>query len=192
MKIIDITQELFSSHVYPGDKPPTYEKVKSIEHDKYNLTNISMCVHNGTHIDAPKHFIANGKAINELDLSIFYGECTVVELHGIIGKNEITDVLSVCHERLLIKGNCELYDSGAVAIANSHVRLIGVESQSVGNMENPAGVHVILLEKGIIPLEGLDLSAVDPGVYILSAFPLNLQDSDGSPVRAVLIDDGKK
>ena len=189
MKIIDITQELFSCNVYPGDTPPAFERIKTIEHDKYNLTNISMCVHNGTHIDAPNHFIENGKAIHDLDLSVFYGACTVAEFSGIIGKNETAAVLEKCKERLLIKGQCELSDSAAALIANSHIRLVGVESQSIGSAEYPLRIHVVLLEKEIIPLEGLDLSDVSPGEYILSAFPLCLHGSDGSPVRAVLIDE---
>ncbi|MCL2409124.1 MAG: cyclase family protein [Oscillospiraceae bacterium] len=191
IKIIDITQELFSCRVYPGDKPPTYERVKTVARDKYNLTNISMSVHNGTHIDAPKHFIAGGNAVHELDLSVFYGKCTVVEFEGIIGDNEIAGILKNCRKRLLFKGRNELTENAAALIANSQVKLIGVESQSVGNIDHPLPVHVILLKKGIIPLEGLNLSNVDPGEYILSAFPLNMQDSDGSPVRAVLIDENK-
>jgi len=190
MKVIDITQELFSCNVYPGDISPTFERVKTIERDKYNLTNIMFCVHNGTHIDAPKHFIADGKAIHELDLSVFYGKCTVVECAGVVGESEIAVALKNSHERLLLKGDCELSDSGAHALAKSHVRLIGVESQSVGNSDNPISVHVILLEKDIIPLEGLRLSDVDAGEYLLSAFPINLEGSDGSPVRAVLLDAG--
>ena len=189
MRIIDITQELFSSRVYPGDMPPTYEQVKTVERDKCSLTNISMCVHNGTHIDAHKHFITDGTAVHELDISTFYGKCTVAEFDGIIEKNEITDVLKNCHKRLLFKGKCELSDGGATAVANSHIKLIGVEGQSIGNVEHPLSVHMILLKKGIIPLEGLDLSNVEPGEYVLSAFPLNLQGSDGAPVRAVLIDE---
>ncbi|MCL2592818.1 MAG: cyclase family protein [Defluviitaleaceae bacterium] len=188
VKIIDITQELFSCRVYPGDMSPRYEQAKTIQHDNYNLTNISMSVHSGTHIDAPNHFIANGKAVHELDLSVFYGVCTVVELYGIIGDNEIMEILANCHERLLFKGQNELSDNAATLIAKSHVKLIGVESQSVGNMSHPLNVHVALLEKGIIPLEGLILSNVNPGEYILSAFPLHMRGSDGSPVRAVLID----
>ena len=190
MKIIDITQKLFTCRVWPGDTPPTYKRVKSIEHDKCNVTDINLCVHNGTHVDAPNHFIENGKALHELDLSIFYGECTVVEFKGIIGENEIAEVLAQCKERLLLKGKCELSDNAAVLIADSHIRLIGVENQSVGNADDPLKIHAVLLEKGIIPLEGLVLSDVTPGDYVLSALPLNLEGSDGSPVRAVLIDYG--
>ena len=189
MKVIDISCILNSeTPIYPRDIPPNFERINTIENDNFNRTFMSMSVHCGTHIDAPNHFISDGKAIHELDLSVFYGECTVVAFEGIIGNSEMTDILKGCQERLLLKGQNELSESAASLIANSHVKLIGVESQSVGNINHPLCVHVILLEKGIIPLEGLDLSTVNPGNYTLSAFPLNLWGSDGSPVRAVLID----
>ena len=187
IKIIDITQELFSCRVYPGDKQPVYEQVKTIDRDKYNLTNISLSVHSGTHVDAPNHFIENGEALNELDLSVFYRKCTVVSFEGIIREDNIADILKTCKKRLLFKGKNELSRSAAELIANSHVKLVGVESQSVGNPEHPLLVHMILLKRAVIPLEGLDLSSVEPGEYVLSAFPLNMQGVEGSPVRAVLI-----
>ena len=186
MKIIDITQELFSCRVFPGDIPPSFERVRTVENDGCNLTNIQMCVHNGTHIDAPRHFIADGKMVDELDLSAFYGECTVKNLSGVISKNDIAPVLEKCRERLLLKGNCELSDDAAQAVADSHIKLIGVESQTIGNADNPAAIHLIILGADKIALEGLNLSDVSPGEYILSAFPLNMSGSDGSPVRAVL------
>ena len=188
MKMIDITQELFSCNVYPGDRSPIFERVKTIANDKYNLTNFSMSVHNGTHMDAPMHFVAGGKAVHELDLSIFYGKCTVVAFDGTINAPDMAKILENCHERLLFKGQNQLSIEAAELLANSHVRLVGVESQSVGNADNMLQVHVTLLEKEVIPVEGLVLSDVPPGEYILSAFPLRMQDADGSPVRAVLID----
>ena len=187
LMIIDITQELFSSRLYPGDKQAVFERVKTIGDDEYNLTNISMSVHNGTHVDAPSHFVENGKAIHELDLSVFYGKCTIVSLDGIIEEADITNILETCQKRLLFKGKNELSESAAELIARSSVELVGVESQSVGNEDHPLPVHMILLKKGVIPLEGLDLSCVMPGEYVLSAFPLNMQGVEGSPVRAVLI-----
>ena len=187
MKIIDITQELFSCNVYPGDKQPTYERVCNIEQNGCNLTTFSMGAHNGTHMDAPIHFVADGKAVDELDLSIFYGPCTVVEVKGLVSGEEMADILVNCQERLLLKGDCAFSEAAAIALASSHVRLIGVEGQSIGSMENPAHIHVIVLEKEIIPLEGLALSDVAPGEYTLAAFPLCMEGSDGSPVRAVLI-----
>lgn len=188
MKVIDITQELFSCNVYPGDNPPSFKRVKNLDSDGYNLTNISLSVHNGTHMDAPGHFVKGGKSVDELDLSIFYGDCTVAELSGVTGKAEMSAILKTCKERLIIKGEFKITKEAAEAVANSHIRLIGIESQSVGTLDDPVTVHMILLQKGIIPLEGLVLSNVKCGEYILSALPLNLNGSDGSPVRAVLIE----
>ena len=188
MKITDITQELFSCRVFPGDIAPSFERVRTIENDKHNLTNISMSVHNGTHIDAPCHFIAGGKSVDELDLSAFYGKCTVAEFDGIIGEGEIAPILEKCRERLLLKGDCELSEEAARAVADSRVKLIGVESQTVGNAKAPMAIHLIILGADKIALEGLNLSGVSPGEYTLSAFPLNMAGSDGSPVRAALIE----
>ncbi|MDR0859243.1 MAG: cyclase family protein [Oscillospiraceae bacterium] len=179
MNIIDITQPLFSCEVFPGDPAPSFERVKTISGDNlYNLTNISLCVHNGTHIDAPRHFLAEGAGAGDLPLSIFHGGCCVKEWDGEIPAN--------C-ERLLLKGSYELSAEDAKLLVRSGVKLIGVEAQSVGPAGAPLEVHLILLKAGVIPLEGIVLSNVEPGEYTLSAFPLNLGSGcDGSPVRAVL------
>jgi formiminotetrahydrofolate cyclodeaminase/kynurenine formamidase len=188
MKLYDISQELFSSTVFPGDTPPTFSRVMTIPKDVCNLTTLSMCVHNGTHMDSPRHFIPEGKTVEKLPLSIFYGECLVAAFQGLISKEAIQPILASGCERLLLKGACEISEEAAVAITESKVRLIGVESQSVGNSKTPAPVHVILLGHEVTPLEGLRLSAVPEGKYWLSAFPVNLAGSDGAPVRAVLAD----
>jgi formiminotetrahydrofolate cyclodeaminase/kynurenine formamidase len=188
MKLYDISQELFSSTVFPGDVPPTFSRVMTIPKDVCNLTTLSMCVHNGTHMDSPRHFVQDGKTVEELPLSIFYGECRVVAFQGLISKKAILPVLATGCERLLLKGACEISEEAAVAITESKVRLIGVESQSVGNSNSPAPVHLILLGHEVTPLEGLRLGEVPEGKYWLSAFPVNLAGSDGAPVRAVLAD----
>ena len=78
MKIIDISQEVFSCKVFPGDPPPTQAHPLSIDRgDVCNLTEFSMCAHNGTHVDAPYHFINDGKRIDEVGLEAFVGECFV-------------------------------------------------------------------------------------------------------------------
>ncbi|MDR0958564.1 MAG: cyclase family protein [Clostridiales bacterium] len=179
MKIIDISQPLFGSKVYPGDTAPSFKRVKNVATDKYNLTDISLCVHNGTHIDAPLHFIENGNGVGEISLDVFYGKCVVKKWDG--------EIPTDC-ERLLIKGDYVVTESDAELIAKSSVRLVGVESQSIGNPEKPMPVHLILLNAGIILLEGLVLDRVECGKYTLSAFPLNLGNCDGSPVRAVLVE----
>lgn len=192
MKLFDISQELFSSKVFPGDVPPSFQRVLSLPKDNCNLTTLAMCVHNGTHMDSPRHFIEDGKTVEELPLSLFYGECLVAEFQGLIRKEDIMPVLAVGVTRLLLKGECEISEEAAIAITESQVRLIGVESQSVGNAQAPRAVHMILLGKEVIPLEGLRLGQVPVGKYQLSAFPINLAGSDGSPVRAVLLAEEQK
>jgi arylformamidase len=183
-KLIDITQPLFECKVFPGDPAPRYTRVLQIPQDVCNLTEMALCVHNGTHIDAPRHFIPDGAGVGSLPLDPFYGACTVADLSG-----GIVPILERCAERLLFRGDTEITAEIAAAIAGAHIKLIGVESQSVGPVGAPMEVHKILLGAGVILLEGLVLSHVKPGEYILSALPLNLgADCDGSPVRAVLIE----
>jgi len=166
-------------------------RVKDIEHDGYNLTNIYICVHNGTHIDAPCHFVENGKSVAELPLDAFFGDCTVVSADGVVDAEQmekfVSDVPPIATKRILIKGKCLLSDEALAVVARSHVRLIGVESQTIANPDSPKNGHLLLLSNGIIPLEGLDLSEVPDGVYTLAAYPLKMWGSDGSPVRAVLM-----
>ena len=79
MKIYDISQEVFGCQVYPSDPKPEKKELKSIEKGEvYNLTAFSMCAHNGTHIDAPRHFIKDGKTVDEMSLEAFIGMAYVV------------------------------------------------------------------------------------------------------------------
>lgn len=181
MKLYDITQELFSCQAYPGDTPPTYKQVQSLADDKAcNLTDISMCTHNGTHIDAPAHYLEDGKNIDQLPLDIFIGTATVTE--GVPTKEKWAALSQPT--RLLIKGNQELTETEATLLSNSNLQLIGVEPQSVGSPE----VHRILLKAGIVLLEGLVLSHVPEGQYTLIAPPLKLGGLEGAPCRAVLVE----
>ena len=183
MRIIDITQELFSCRVYPGDLAPSFERVREMPRDVCQVTNLSLCAHNGTHMDAPLHFIENGQAVDETPLDVFYGPCRVLV--------DFDEALAACksEERLLLKGPAEITEERAKQIADTGLRLLGVESQSVAPPGETARVHQILLGAGMILLEGLVLSDVLPGSYTLAAFPLKLAGCEGSPVRAVLIDE---
>lgn len=82
--LIDITQELFSCTVYPGDDKPEKIIYTSMEdRELYNLTGFSMCSHNGTHVDAPSHFIKGGKTIDQMGLEPFVGYCYVARYDGV-------------------------------------------------------------------------------------------------------------
>ena len=195
MKIYDISQEVFGCQVYPGD--PTLKKrvISSMEKgDLYNLTAFSMCAHNGTHIDAPFHFIKDGKTVDSVSLNTFIGMAYVEEYNGIVSADDATEILekakkqnSEAAKRILIKGDAEVSAEAAKVFAESNILLLGNESQTVGPENAPMEVHLILLGAGTVLLEGIRLAEVSEGVYFLNAAPLNLSGADGSPCRAILI-----
>ena len=187
MKIYDITQELFSSVVFPGDESPAFSKVSEISKGaSYNLSTMSLCVHNGTHMDAPSHFIGNGKTIDELDLSKCIGRASVVEASGDITAELIERIAPHSEKRLLFKGDCIITLEAAKALNKCGIELVGVESQSVGDAKAPLAVHVELLSREVVLLEGIRLSDVPVGDYMLFCAPLKLGGLDGAPCRAVL------
>ncbi|MBQ5968177.1 MAG: cyclase family protein [Clostridiales bacterium] len=191
--IYDITQELFSCRVYPGDPQPVCERVmKTANGDICNLTKFSMCAHNGTHVDAPFHFIGDGKTIDQVDLSSFVGDCYVGTENGDVSADDAKALLAAAKEagaaeRILIKGEAVVTKEAADVFSEAGILLLGNESQTVGPLEAPMEVHLILLGKGIVLLEGIELSKVPEGRYFLSAAPLNLGGADGAPCRAYLI-----
>ena len=194
--IYDISQEVFSCQVYPGDPSPEKKTLSSIEKgDLYNLTAFSMCAHNGTHIDAPFHFLKDGKTVDAVSLDAFVGMAYVAEHNGIVSGDDAAEILEKAKEqdpeaakRILIKGEAEVSSEAAKAFASAGILLLGNESQTVGPEDAPMEVHLILLGAGVILLEGIRLAKVPEGVYFLSAAPLDLSGADGSPCRAVLID----
>ena len=193
MKIYDISQEVFSSQVFPGDPIPSKKMLSSIEKGGlYNLTEFSMCAHNGTHIDAPAHFLRHGKTVEQLSIETFVGNCFVVYHQGNMTGEDAQIALQKAKaagvtERILIAGDATVTADAAKGFAASGVRLIGNESQTVGSKEAPMEVHLILLNAGIVLLEGIVLKNVAEGTYFLSAAPLNFAGFEGAPCRAYLI-----
>ena len=191
MKIYDISQEVFSCAVYPGDPEPKKHTLSATEDgDLYNLTAFYMCAHNGTHIDAPFHFLPKGKTVEQMDLSVFLGDCFVARHRGDVTAG---DAISILHKaagarRILIAGEATVTAEAADVFAASGILLIGNESQTVGPEDAPMQVHLILLGKGIALLEGVVLKDVPEGRYFLSAAPLNLAGADGAPCRAILVE----
>lgn len=189
-KIYDISQEVFSCAVYPGDPRPEKQIVYSTgAGDLYNLTSFAMCAHNGTHVDAPFHFLHNGKTVDQMDLSTFVGECYVARHEGDVIAADAEDILKKADgaERILIAGKATVTAEAAEVFASGRIKLLGNEGQTVGPEDAPMQVHLILLRRGIALLEGIVLDEVPEGRYFLSAAPLNLSGADGAPCRAYLI-----
>ncbi len=190
MKVIDISQEVFSCRVFSGDPAPEKKTLQSMQTGAlYNLTAFSMCAHNGTHVDAPAHFLADGKTIDQLPLDVFAGPCYVARRTGDIDEAQAQEILHVSGgaQRILIAGDVTVTASGARVFAQNGVKLLGNESQTVGPENAPMEVHLILLSAEVCLLEGVVLKDVEEGQYLLSAVPLNLSACEGAPCRAILI-----
>lgn len=211
MKIYDISQEVFNCAVYPGDPQPIREvKLKISEGAICNLTAFEMCAHNGTHVDAPYHFIDGEETIDRVPLGKFIGYAYVAEHDGDITAEAAEKILkdaklaetaylkesscgrndqALCaYERILVKGNAVMTKEGAEVFAKAGIKLFGNESQTVGPLDAPMEVHLVMLGAKIVLLEGIRLAEVPVGVYLLNAAPINLGGSDGAPCRAVLMD----
>lgn len=192
--IYDISQEVFSCTVFPGDPSPIGRKMETIAGGGIcNLTELTMCAHNGTHVDAPYHFLDEGKTIDELSLDAFVGDCYVVHHTGDVTAEDARNILDKAGEynadkRILIGGKATVTADAAKVFAEAKIKLIGNESQTVGPENAPKEVHLILLGEEIILLEGIVLNNVPDGKYLLNAAPLNLGGCDGAPCRAILIE----
>ena len=191
MRFFDISQEIFTCAVYPGDPAPVREVLASLDGgDVCNLTAFSMCAHNGTHVDAPAHFFADGDTVDKLPLSKTVGDCVVISHTGDVTAADAARMLQIVGncKKLLVKGNATLTMEGAQVLAAAGVDLYGNESQTVGPESAPMAVHKCLLGANVVLLEGVRLAHVPDGNYLLCAAPLNLGGADGAPCRAVLID----
>ena len=190
--------------VWPGDPPIRIERLHDMATGAVaNLSVVSICAHSGTHIDAPLHFIKDGLAIDQVPLEVFTGRCRIVDCGD---ADWITaDLMHTFHpqpgERLLFKTrNSEgwgrpvfneeavAFDpSGAAALRDAGVRLVGIDYLSAGNYRRwGAVVHQIILGAGIPILESLDLSGVGPGEYDLMCVPLLIPGAEGAPARALV------
>ena len=196
MKVYDISQEVFGCKVYPGDPAPERQVLSSMgKGELYNLSAFSMCAHNGTHIDAPSHFIKDGKTVDAISLETFVGMAYVAEHQGIVSGSDAEEIINKAKEqsseaakRILIKGAAEVSAEAAKVFASSGILLLGNESQTVGPEDAPMEVHQILLSTDVVLLEGIRLAEVSEGVFFLNAAPLSLSGAEGSPCRAILVD----
>ena len=194
--IYDISQPVFGCAVYPGDPSPEKTMLSRLEDGEVcNLSAFSMCAHNGTHVDAPLHFLKGGKGIGSVALEKFVGPAYVGTHDGDVSAKDAEALLNKAknaylgaEKRILIKGNATVTPEAAEVFAKAGIDLVGNESQTVGPMDAPMAVHLALLSKEVVLLEGVRLSTVPDGAYLLNCAPLNLGETDGAPCRAILMD----
>ena len=196
MKIYDISQEVYTCKVFPGDPAPQKEVLARISDGSVcNLTAFSMCAHNGTHVDSPYHFLEDGKNLSQVSLESFIGMAYVAEHEGDITAEDAIVILGKareagrnCVKRILIKGKAVVTLEAAEVFSEAGLLLFGNESQTVGPEDAPKAVHLKMLGADMVFLEGIRLAEVSEGMYFLSAAPIHLGGADGAPCRAVLIE----
>lgn len=190
MKIIDISTGVFSSKVFPGDPKPAFKMLNKIENgDLYNLSAVCACTHTGTHVDAPSHYIEDGLSVDKLPLEPFIGECSVVTVNPLVTGEEMEEIIAASKPRILLRGKSHsfLSESAASALENSGVLLIGTDALSISTPESNRRVHIQLFLSQIMLIEGLRLSHVYDGDYMLYAQPILLENLEAAPVRAILV-----
>ncbi|MDA1316601.1 MAG: cyclase family protein [bacterium] len=203
-QIIDISIPLSpSTIVYPGNPPIQIEEIKS-EASKSIISKITSGSHNGTHIDAPRHGIENGKSITDLPLEVFIGPCRVLDCTsdtGAVTSETLKSKNIQKGERILLKTSNSkrgydvfypdfvyLSPEGAKYLSDIEIVLVGIDYFSIKQKGSPDNrPHTLLLEKEIPIIEGIDLSSVEEGEYTLVALPLKYVGMDGAPARVVLL-----
>ena len=208
---IDISVPVHSGMVHwPKDPEIKVERVMEMARgDVCNVSHLSLGAHTGTHMDAPLHFIAKGKSIDQLPFEATIGLTRVIEIadEESIKPEELRPHRIKAGERILFKTrNSEeswrtnefdedfVYISreGAQFLAERKVRTVGIDYLSVGGYKRDGvETHHALLGAGIWVIEGLNLAKVKPGQYELVCLPIKLEGAEGAPARALLRKTGK-
>ena len=208
MHIYDITLGITPNMpVWPGDPPIDLERISRMEDGApSNVTKLVTTTHSGTHVDAPLHFLPDGSAVDTLDLKLLMGRAYVVHVPDaqVIDAKVLEEAgIPPRTKRVLFKTRNSAYwargeqdfqedyvavdSSGAAWLVEKGVQLVGIDYLSISTFNDLIEPHKILLSKGIIILEGLDLSHVEQGRYKLHCLPLKVVGADGAPARAVLV-----
>ncbi len=193
MRIIDISNDLLTAEVYEGDPIPEMKRVRGISPDSYyNLSVLDACLHNGTHIDAPLHFVPDADSVDKLPLEKFIGPCKVIEVsEGIITGRLVEEYFPRDCKRVLIKskGRAFIHCTGAEVMSRLGYELVGTDGVTVEAPDSDGSTHRSLLNANIAILEGLNLEEVKSGEYFLIAPPVKIGGAEASFTRAVLISD---
>lgn len=206
MRLHDISVEVRPGMTsFPGDPRVRHTLAKTISRDGVNLSEYCLGAHTGTHVDAPRHFLARGEGIQRLDVRRFVGPAWVADLRRVergidppaleragIPRGTRRVLLQTSNSRLWERPRFQtrfvyLEPEGAGWLIARGVELVGIDYLSIEQFGRAgAPTHRRLLSAGVPILEGLDLRAVAPGRYQLAALPVRWKGADGAPTRAVL------
>lgn len=207
-RLIDVTIPIHPEMVQWNDEPVVrLEPQSRTPTDRSNVTRLTITTHTGTHVDPYRHFIHGGATIDQLPLDRWVGPCWVADCSSAAPEVEPADLEAAGIpdgiERLVLKTSNSMlwaqYPSSFIStyvglsvpaaewVLARGIQLVGIDYLSVGPYHTTiVETHRALLGNGVVIVEGLDLSAVDPGLYELLCFPLKIIDGDGAPARVAL------
>ena len=205
-KYIDITVPLHPNlPVWPGDRKIEITKSATMEKDGANVSNISMSLHGGTHIDGPSHFVEGLGHTIDIPLDQLIGECQVIEIFGtnVISVDDLKAAgIDLDIKKILFKTDnsalwksfshpfyedfCALDASAAQWLVDHQFEFVGIDYHSIQKYNDPPDVHLILLREKVVILETINLMEVTAGKYEIWCLPIKIEAVDGSPARVLL------
>lgn len=210
MKIHDISIVVQADMpVWPGDHAVVVERTMDMEKgDSNNLSVMHMGVHTGTHVDAPNHFLIEGSRIEAMPLDVLIGLVQVIEIPeevdlitaDVLRTTELAEGVTrvlfktrnsqywVRAEKEFQRDFVGLAEDASVYLVEHGIRLVGLDYLSVAPFRNSIPTHTVLLGAGVVLIEGVDLSQVEAGMYMLCCLPMKLGGAEGAPARTVLIE----
>lgn len=190
--------------LYPGDIGTQVRKDQSIEESGVNVSRMTLCLHAGTHIDSPAHFISGGKTIDEIPLERFVGKCRVFDFSGQnlkrIDVAQIAGLEIDCeavffktdNSILLLKKQFDPYytyitETAASLLIRKGVKLFGFDYLTIDKLATNEA-HMALFSAGVVVIETVNLINIKEGLYDFYAIPLRIKGAEASPVRVILKD----
>ncbi len=205
MKWIDVSLTLSKEQAsWLGDDPFKYWETRRIaDGNNSNCASLSMSLHFGTHIDAPYHFVPDGKTVDDIEPDQLIGPCSVVsaeEAKGLIEPKDLEGKIPEGTTRLIVKSRNSAYildktfhtdftafsEECAKFLVERGIQLLGFDYFSIARYKNTAPAHRVLLGAGMVIIENLNLTEIDPGEYEIICLPLKIKGSGGAPARVVL------
>jgi arylformamidase len=206
-RIYDISVPIRSGGlVYPGNPDIEIELQQAVAKGaSANVSTIQFGSHTGTHADAARHFFDDGQPVDRIPLDRLIGPALLIKFRDdvrAVGAAELREHDIDGHKRVLlgtrnsaflsnkdfVRDYTYLAPDGAQYLVENGVELVGIDYLSIEQFHSGHHrTHRTLLEKSVVIVEGLDLSAPPAGEYQFICLPLRIEGCDGAPARAVLI-----
>jgi arylformamidase len=207
MRIIDISWPIAPDTTeYNNESQVLFSAIRSLDNDEMRKSRISLSSHTATHVDAPAHFIAEGKTIDQIPLTSLVGSAAVIDMTGVqdvITQDDLEPFVLPKGVILLLKTRNSTFpeygtfmsqfvyldESAAAYCAELGVKAVGIDYLSIERNQPAHETHTTLFQKEISIIEGLRLAHVMEGYYFFVCLPLAVVGLEAAPARAILIDD---